>query len=259
MQARIDASQIREQKLGELNAFRQSCGLSNGDDDSDSEDDSEDCRAAQLRQKRSRQQKLPCAPVSAMRAAKSFVDDEDATQLGGFQGGVDGLGDSDDEAGDRGESQPLLSGDGRGGGGGGGGGGKKNGKKNGKSAMHFVIDSSDEDDDLIDDEEEQEEAGGNKRVGKYGTAEAGNAGLPSVSCPGCHGSISVASSHRCVTCRKGCHPFCGTAIGEEGFGQAVLCPPCGGFAGAHAADKASAVAKPLAARGGSGKKQKTRR
>ena len=50
--------------------------------------------------------------------------------------------------------------------------------------------------------------------------------------------------------------MCGTKIREDGYGQAVLCPPCGGVAGTHAADEASAVAKPPAARGGSGKKQK---
>eukprot|EP00794_Sanderia_malayensis_P004346 gene4346-4925_t len=36
----------------------------------------------------------------------------------------------------------------------------------------------------------------------------------------------ICESHHCFSCGKNCHPFCGTAVGEEGYGGRVLCTTC---------------------------------
>ncbi|KUF82788.1 hypothetical protein AM587_10006334 [Phytophthora nicotianae] len=49
-------------------------------------------------------------------------------------------------------------------------------------------------------------------------------------CGGC--GESVGSVHRCPTCSCHMHLFCGRPIGDEGFGQSVVCPGCEGSGGA---------------------------
>ena len=36
----------------------------------------------------------------------------------------------------------------------------------------------------------------------------------------------VGPIHKCPDCHVHMHIYCGTPVGEEGFGQAVLCPKC---------------------------------
>jgi hypothetical protein len=43
-------------------------------------------------------------------------------------------------------------------------------------------------------------------------------------CHVCFGEVSGA--HKCITCRRAVHVFCGVGIGEEGYGQAVKCYRC---------------------------------
>ena len=45
-----------------------------------------------------------------------------------------------------------------------------------------------------------------------------------MSCGGCN--APCGSIHKCSTCGVNMHPFCGTPIGEQGFGQQVMCPKC---------------------------------
>lgn len=43
-------------------------------------------------------------------------------------------------------------------------------------------------------------------------------------CGGCQ--QLVGNVHQCPKCRVPMHPFCGTPVGIEGFGQPVICPSC---------------------------------
>ena len=43
-------------------------------------------------------------------------------------------------------------------------------------------------------------------------------------CGGCGNNVSGV--HRCPTCKANMHVFCGTRVGEEGYGQAVICKKC---------------------------------
>ncbi|EGZ10362.1 hypothetical protein PHYSODRAFT_304282 [Phytophthora sojae] len=43
-------------------------------------------------------------------------------------------------------------------------------------------------------------------------------------CGGC--GDDAGPIHRCPSCFVHMHPFCGTAVGAEGFGQFILCPAC---------------------------------
>ena len=43
-------------------------------------------------------------------------------------------------------------------------------------------------------------------------------------CGGC-GEL-VSGVHRCSTCNAKMHVFCGTRVGEEGYGQDVICKKC---------------------------------
>ena len=43
-------------------------------------------------------------------------------------------------------------------------------------------------------------------------------------CPGCGEETSCI--HRCPDCNCGLHVFCGTPVGEEGYGQSSVCPKC---------------------------------
>lgn len=36
----------------------------------------------------------------------------------------------------------------------------------------------------------------------------------------------VGPAHKCPDCKLNIHPFCGTPIGEEGYGQAIRCDLC---------------------------------
>lgn len=47
---------------------------------------------------------------------------------------------------------------------------------------------------------------------------------PTSPCGGC--KEPVGPIHRCPTCACHMHPFCGRPVGEEGFGQPVMCPGC---------------------------------
>jgi hypothetical protein len=51
-----------------------------------------------------------------------------------------------------------------------------------------------------------------------------------------------------MKCNKGCHKFCGTAIGDEGPYQKVLCTACGGVKGATASSLAAAQRAPKASK-----------
>ena len=43
-------------------------------------------------------------------------------------------------------------------------------------------------------------------------------------CGGCKGLVGAI--HKCPECNMSMHPFCGKGIGDEGFGQSIICPPC---------------------------------
>ena len=43
-------------------------------------------------------------------------------------------------------------------------------------------------------------------------------------CGGC--GRPVQAVHKCDRCLRSMHPFCGTPIGEEGYGQSIRCPEC---------------------------------
>ena len=43
-------------------------------------------------------------------------------------------------------------------------------------------------------------------------------------CPVC--KESVGSAHKCPYCSKNIHVFCGRGIGNEGYGQKIICPDC---------------------------------
>ena len=43
-------------------------------------------------------------------------------------------------------------------------------------------------------------------------------------CHVCFGEVSGA--HKCITCHRAVHVFCGVGIGEEGYGQSVKCCKC---------------------------------
>ena len=45
-------------------------------------------------------------------------------------------------------------------------------------------------------------------------------------CGGC--MMTCEPAHKCPGCRANMHPWCGVAFGEEGYGQAIQCPPCRG-------------------------------
>ena len=36
----------------------------------------------------------------------------------------------------------------------------------------------------------------------------------------------VGKAHKCKKCRKSVHIFCGIRVGEEGYGQNVICFDC---------------------------------
>ena len=39
---------------------------------------------------------------------------------------------------------------------------------------------------------------------------------------------SILSVHQCPLCKVNMHPFCGTPVGQEDFGQKIICPACSG-------------------------------
>ncbi|KAF1787524.1 Zinc finger, RING/FYVE/PHD-type [Phytophthora cactorum] len=43
-------------------------------------------------------------------------------------------------------------------------------------------------------------------------------------CGGC--GEDVGNVHQCSDCNRSMHPFCGTPVGAEGFGQRIRCPDC---------------------------------
>ena len=49
--------------------------------------------------------------------------------------------------------------------------------------------------------------------------------VPVYNCAGGCGGL-VGSAHKCTLCLKNCHIFCGRQVGEEGFGQKVVCNTC---------------------------------
>ena len=76
-----------------------------------------------------------------------------------------------------------------------------------------------------------------KRIGQKKT----NAERSQVSpCGGCR--KDAASVHQCPLCKVNMHPFCGTPVGQEGFGQKIICPACLRRDGSKVeSDKASAI------------------
>lgn len=50
-------------------------------------------------------------------------------------------------------------------------------------------------------------------------------------CGGC--GNPVGSVHQCPICKVNMHPFCGTEVGVEGFGQPILCPKCAPLSNVH--------------------------
>ena len=62
-------------------------------------------------------------------------------------------------------------------------------------------------------------------------------------CPVC--KESVGSAHKCTYCSKNMHVFCGRGIGNEGYGQKIICPDCDSKAtGAVAAGAATTTISP---------------
>ena len=59
-------------------------------------------------------------------------------------------------------------------------------------------------------------------------------------CGGC--GKDAASVHQCPHCKVNMHPFCGTPVGQEGFGQKIICPACSGRDESEVeSDKASVI------------------
>ena len=52
----------------------------------------------------------------------------------------------------------------------------------------------------------------------------GNKLVPMMPCGGC--AFGVGGIHACPICTRHMHPFCGTAVGPEGYGQAAMCSLC---------------------------------
>ena len=65
--------------------------------------------------------------------------------------------------------------------------------------------------------------------------------------PGCSRPGPSGNAHSCPFCRKPMHAFCGTAGGEEGYGQPRVCTPCARKHETGAADPGIAIRVPIEA------------
>lgn len=46
-------------------------------------------------------------------------------------------------------------------------------------------------------------------------------------CAVCCNAVGIGTAHKCTNCKNYVHLFCGKGIGEEGYGQSVVCFHCG--------------------------------
>ena len=60
---------------------------------------------------------------------------------------------------------------------------------------------------------------------KKDTVKTKNTERPENVCPVCKIG-PFQGGHQCIACKRMVHIFCGEPIGEEGFGQKILCNDC---------------------------------
>ena len=60
---------------------------------------------------------------------------------------------------------------------------------------------------------------------KKDTVKTKNTETPENVCPVCKLG-PFQGGHQCIACKRMVHIFCGKPIGEEGFGQKILCNDC---------------------------------